>query len=871
MANWRQSSRAFDVLPLAALPLILQAPDLLGLLHADPSLVLSGLYSRIHTGLGGGTPGYLDPNSAWTAQSLGHLAAEQWLHGRVPWWNPYSGVGAPLAAEMQPAALFLPFILLMHFRTGWLWLHIIWQAIAGIGALALLRRLGLTRAACLAGAVLYGCNGTAAWFSHGPERVAAFLPWLLLGVEHSRTSRRGAATIALALAASLYAGWPETAYLDGLLVAAWALLRLAEGPERAPFAGAIALGLIAGLLLAAPALWPFLHYLTRADTGIHAHIAHAALPTPGLALLYLPTLYGPLDSTRPFMDVIWGTNGGYIGVAASLLAIAALLGHGRELALRWLLAITLILCIARTAGIEPIVWLSNLLPWLAQAAFHRYIDPVLSMAAAVLAAFAVQDWQTAPAARRRLLLVALAGLALTAAALLLARPIGATLFTGKIHRAFLFGSLAWVGVLSAALALLLAARASPARSIALLALILADAGGAVMIARLPAPHVGRRDTALVSFLRSHVGLARTVSSRNGLGRNEGAALGIATVDETMLPVPRLWADHVTRVLHADPIDFNYAQDGPARLARDAQALRGLGVGWLIAGPGYGPLHGRQTVPATAPHFAHTLSPGATLSGTLPAGIQGPGAITTVGVEIGTYSGAADGALQLTLTWPGGGAHGQTPLAGATDNAPLDITLDHPLPPATTFSWTLTHTGGTHAVALWLYGNPAAPRFTAALDWPGGTPTLAFHGTQTNVWRIPNPAPYWSAPGCQITQATRRKLRLTCPKPSTLLRRELFFPGWTATLNGAQTPLRQDGLFERIALPAGPSTITFAYAPPFIGWAAAAGLAGLVLTLGLALPRGRKVRGFAPEPPLGAAPPDPHSLEARTAARDSGQM
>jgi hypothetical protein len=371
MANWRQSPRAFDFLLLAALPLILQAPDLLGLLHSDPSLALSGLYSGIRAGLGGGTPGYLDPNSAWTAQSLGHLAAEQWLHGRVPWWNPYSGVGAPLAAEMQPAALFLPFILLMHFRTGWLWLHIIWQAIAGIGALALLRRLGLTRAACLAGAVLYGCNGTAAWFSHGPERVAAFLPLLLLGVEHSRTSRRGAATIALALAASLYAGWPETAYLDGLLVAAWALLRLAEGPERARFAGAIALGLIAGLLLAAPALWPFLHFLTHADTGIHAHIAHAALPTPGLALLYLPTLYGPLDSTRPFMQVIWGNSGGYIGVAASLLAIAALLGRGRELALRWLLAITLILCIARTAGIEPIVWLSNLLPWLAQAAMLR--------------------------------------------------------------------------------------------------------------------------------------------------------------------------------------------------------------------------------------------------------------------------------------------------------------------------------------------------------------------------------------------------------------------------------------------------------------------------------------------------------------------
>lgn len=150
MANSRS-----DRLMLLAFPvLLLHAPELLGLLQTDPRLLSSGLVPALSSGFVPGQGGYLDPNSAWTARALGHLAAEQWLHGQVPWWNPYSGVGAPLAAEMQPAALFLPFILLMHFSMGWLWLHMLWQAIAGMGTHVLLSRIGLSRVACLAGAIL---------------------------------------------------------------------------------------------------------------------------------------------------------------------------------------------------------------------------------------------------------------------------------------------------------------------------------------------------------------------------------------------------------------------------------------------------------------------------------------------------------------------------------------------------------------------------------------------------------------------------------------------------------------------------------------------------------------------------------------------
>ena len=39
------------------------------------------------------------------SQALGHRAALDWTHLRVPWWNPYEGTGMPLAGEMQSGAL----------------------------------------------------------------------------------------------------------------------------------------------------------------------------------------------------------------------------------------------------------------------------------------------------------------------------------------------------------------------------------------------------------------------------------------------------------------------------------------------------------------------------------------------------------------------------------------------------------------------------------------------------------------------------------------------------------------------------------------------------------------------------------------------
>jgi hypothetical protein len=72
----------------------------------------------------------------------------------------------------------------------------------------------------------------------------------------------------------------------------------------------------------------------------------------------------------------------------------------------------------------------------------------------------------------------------------------------------------------------------------------------------------------------------------------------------------------------------------------------------------------------------------------------------------------------------------------------------------------------------------------------------------------------------------------------LTRRETYFPGWRATIDGRTAHLeRVDGVFQSVTVPAGTHRIAFAYAPPHIEFAYAA------LALGCAWLLFEVVRGF----------------------------
>ena len=125
-------------------PIIVKAVLLLGILKSDPRVTMSGLGSAVFTGLGG-TP-TIDPNIAFTSHAIGSLAARSVVAGESLWWNPYEGVGAPLAGEMQSAALF-PLTWLMALPNGQLIEHLVFQIVAGCATSSCCANCGFARIA----------------------------------------------------------------------------------------------------------------------------------------------------------------------------------------------------------------------------------------------------------------------------------------------------------------------------------------------------------------------------------------------------------------------------------------------------------------------------------------------------------------------------------------------------------------------------------------------------------------------------------------------------------------------------------------------------------------------------------------------------
>ena len=116
-------------------------------------------------------------------------------------------------------------------------------------------------------------------------------------------------------------------------------------------------------------------------------------------------------------------------------------------------------------------------------------------------------------------------------------------------------------------------------------------------------------------------------------------------------------------------------------------------------------------------------------------------------------------------------------------------------------------------------------------------TPVFTSETLEIYELSNPAAYWQVEGgpCALIPAGRQAARARCDGPATLIRRELFFPGWTATIDGRDAPIsRAPPIFQAIPLAAGDSAVRFAYAPPRIAWAWLMCAAGLLITAAGAL-------------------------------------
>ncbi len=690
-------------------------PFLLGITNPDPALI----YSKLGTHLGSQPlPGmnYVDPNVGITAQALGHLAAMDWLRGHVPWWNPYEGFGSPLAGEMQSAAFF-PLVLVDALANGQILFRIVLEAVAGCSAYLLLRRLVTSTWAATAGGVAFALNGTFAWMFHAPSNPVAFAPMLLLGLEQAREKPRsrlsGWPVIAFAVALSIYAGFPEVAYIDGLLCLIWLVLRASDlrGRDLLLFLGRVARGVGCGLLLAAPLIVAFVDYLPYANVGAHGTgFGHSHLgPSAALPQMLLPYVFGPLyawttHTTNQGLYNLFANVGGYAGASLIFLALLGLFGatHRR---LRISLAVWILLAVGRTTGLAFAPTIINAIPLVKNTAFYRYSPPSVSLALTILAAFGIDDL-----ARRRSRVRVLA----TGAIMLgLVAWAGRTAVTGALRSvvgvssAHRWADWSITGAVLIVVALSVAGMLRSGRSrCAVMAVVLAMESMALfVIPTLSVPSSGVIDTGTVSYLRGHLGSDRFLTF-GPISSNYGSYWQVSSLNANDVPTPKLYDEY---------------WDGPV----DAKAF--------------------------------------------------PGKVTAARLQI------------VMQHLP------------AIENAGVGYLL---LPPGTSVP-------------------------------PSDHLTVEYQDEVATVVKVPDAAPLLSVSGgkCHLLASDVSSATASCQAPGTLIYRELYMPGWSASDNGHRASDRPyTNVFQAVSLHLGLNRVTLNFRPPHSSWAELGLVIGLLVII-----------------------------------------
>lgn len=319
---------------------------------------------------------------------------DQLRSGDLPVWNPYNAGGTPHLASMV-SAVFSPFSAphyLLGFRAALVVTAGLKLLVLGLFTYLYLRRVRVSHLGGLVGGVAFMFSGFhILWLSWPHAAATVCLPvglWLAevaLAAPSPARARMAWGGYALAVAASLFGGHPETMFFAWGLVLAYVPLRLLLSADLrtaavrrvAQFRDFVVAGAL-GVALAGIQLLPFWEYLSRSTSYVEGAKRGTAHFEPRFsALHFFPNLFGgphqqyndpaQLATALRFGDMPVQSNYNesvsfYIGAIVLLLAglgVASLLRRRRFVPIFMTVAAALWVAYAHDLG-GPTRWLASL-------------------------------------------------------------------------------------------------------------------------------------------------------------------------------------------------------------------------------------------------------------------------------------------------------------------------------------------------------------------------------------------------------------------------------------------------------------------------------------------------------------------------------
>lgn len=244
------------------------------------------------------------------------LLRERLLQGELPLWNSLAGLGRPLLALVQPAILYPGTLLVLLPRPFGVDLYFcVHLLIAALGMRAWLRATGLPEVESTIGGALFGASGYLVAMVAGNGAYAtgvAWIPWALWAAARPRDTRRAqlraGGLVGVMLALAVLAGDPQAIFIGVGLCGIQALAQT----DRRRAATVVAIGVVLATGIALPQLlagWEAQSVARPGGVSI-TEAGHFALHPRRLVELLWPGVFGRPHSSASFISPLYDEGTG---------------------------------------------------------------------------------------------------------------------------------------------------------------------------------------------------------------------------------------------------------------------------------------------------------------------------------------------------------------------------------------------------------------------------------------------------------------------------------------------------------------------------------------------------------------------------------